>query len=433
MLMETPPSVPEQFTPEAETAHKVIASALADKRNLLTEPEAKQVLAACGIPIVETRIGRDAGEAVRLGEELGFPVALKILSPDISHKSDVGGVMLNLESTEELRSAAEAMLARCRELRPQARLTGFTVQKMVKRGGAHELIAGVSTDPVFGPVILFGQGGTAVETIADKAIALPPLNLNLARELVSRTRIAKLLAGYRDRPPIDHAALHLVLVQLSQLVADIPEVIELDVNPLLADEKGVLALDARIKLAPGPSTGADRFAIRPYPKELEEWIEFQGRLVLLRPIRPEDEPQHNAFLARIEPEDIRYRFFRLLRGLPHSELARLTQIDYDREMAFIATAKTDEGAPETLGVVRAIADPDNTSAEFAILVRSDLKGKGLGRALLKKLVRYCRTRGIKELVGEVLADNRRMIALAARLGFRMGSARDGSMQMRLEL
>jgi acetyltransferase len=431
-LMETPPSMPEQFTPDTETARKIIASALSEERDLLTEPEAKQVLAAYGIPVVDTRIGRDVEEAVRLAQELGFPVALKILSPDISHKSDVGGVMLNLESAEELRSAAKAMLARCRELRPQAQLTGFTVQKMVKRGGAYELIAGVSTDPVFGPVILFGQGGTAVETIADKAIALPPLNLKLARELVSRTRIAKLLAGYRDRAPIDHAALHLALVQLSQLIADIPQVVELDINPLLADEKGVIALDARIKVAPAQGAGTDRFAIRPYANELEEWIEFHGRRVLLRPIRPEDEPQHSAFLARIEPEDIHFRFFRMLRGFPHSELARLTQIDYDREMAFIATAKTVEGAPETLGVVRAIADPDNTSAEFAILVRSDLKGKGLGRTLLEKIVRYCRTRGTKELVGEVLAHNHRMLALASTLGFRVDPPRDGSVRVRPE-
>lgn len=203
---------------------------------------------------------------------------------------------------------------------------------------------------------------------------------------------------------------------------------------LPSNDKGVIALDARIKLARNAGAGAERFAIRPYPKELEEWIEFQGRSrVLLRPIRPEDEPQHNAFLARIDAEDIHFRFFRLLRGFPHSELARLTQIDYDREMAFIATAKAVDGASETLGVVRAIADPDNTTAEFAILVRSDLKAKGLGRVLLEKVVRYCRARGTKELVGEVLANNRRMLALAARLGFRMSTVRDGSVQVRLEL
>jgi acetyltransferase len=266
-------------------------------------------------------------------------------------------------------------------------------------------------------VILFGQGGTAVETIGDKAVELPPLNLALARELVRRTRIARLLAGYRDRPVVDLDALCLALVKVSQLVADLPEVVELDINPLLADGKGIVALDARMRVARTAAAGTDRFAIRPYPAELEQWIEFGGRRVLVRPIRPEDEPQHSELLRRIAASDIQFRFLYARREFGHLELARFTQIDYDREMAFIATAPNNAGITETLGVVRAIADPDNTSAEFAILVRSDLKGKGLGRALLGAIIRYCGDRGTGKLFGEVLSSNAPMLALAASFGF----------------
>jgi acetyltransferase len=322
------------------------------------------------------------------------------------------------------------MFARANQMRPNARLTGFTVQKMVNLNDAHELIAGVSTDSVFGPVILFGQGGTAVEIIADKAIALPPLNLHLARELVSRTRAARLLAGYRDRPAINHYALYRVLVQMSQLISDIPEIVELDINPLLADEKGVIALDSRIKIA--RAQRADRFAIRPYPKELEEPVEFDGRNVLLRPIRPEDEPQLKELLAKSSAEDIHFRFFHALKELPHSQLARFTQIDYDREMAFVAEARRDSER-EILAEVREVTDPDNDRAEFAILVRTDTKGRGLGRILLRKLLEYCRSRGTSEIWGDVLAGNARMLALARDLDFTAGPSENGSVRVALKL
>jgi acetyltransferase len=417
LLLQVPPSVAGEFASDATAARRVIESALDDGRALLSETEAKSVLAAYGVPVVETRTASGIEDAVRIAQALQFPVALKILSPDISHKSDVGGVMLNLETPAEVRAAGEAMLKRCAELRPQARLAGFTVQQMIKRGGAHELILGATTDPVFGPVILFGQGGIAVEAIRDKALALPPLNLALARELVSRTRVARLLAGYRDRPAIDHDALHLVLVRLSQLVSDLPEIAELDINPLLVDDKGVIALDARMRIERTAARGAERFAIRPYPRELEEWGTFDGRRTLVRPIRPEDEPQHRDFLGRVAAEDMHLRFLYAKRGFRDSELARYTQIDYDREMAFIATVENDRGASETLGVVRAITNPDNARAEFAILVRSDMTGKGLGRVLLEKIIRYCRERGTRELVGEVLAGNKRMLAMADSQGF----------------
>lgn len=431
-LMEVPSSIPE-FERRAESARAIIAAAIAEGRALLTELEAKEVLAAYDIPIVPTRIARDVDEARQAAVDIGFPVALKILSVDITHKSDVRGVVLDIGTTNQLSREAEAMLARCKELRPAARIAGFTVQKMIRRDRAHELIAGVTVDPTFGPVALFGQGGTAAEVIDDKAIALLPLNMALAHELVSRTRVWRLLAGFRDRPPIDARALELALVKLSQLATDIAEIVELDINPLLADDHGVIALDARIRLAPAHGAGAERLAIRPYPEELEETIEFEGHKILLRPIRPEDFIQHQAFLARVTPEDMRTRFFHAVRELPGTELARLTQIDYAREMAFIAEVPDESGVPQTLGVARANTDPDNTTAEFAILVRSDLKGRGLGSALLTKLIGYCRKRGTQQLAGEVLAENTRMLQLAAALGFRAEASRAGCVRLVLDL
>jgi len=433
LLRETPASLPAEFAPRPDEARRAIDAALAAGSDRLSEPEAKAVLAAYGIPIVPTRIARDGAEAARLAAEIGFPVALKILSPDVVHKTDVGGVALDLETGAAVLAAAGAMEARLRACAPAARLAGFTVQAMARRPGAFELFAGLGSDAVFGPFVLFGHGGIAVEQIGDRAIALPPLNLNLARELIGRTRVARLLGGFRGVPPVDADALGLALVKLAQVAVDLPEVVELDVNPLLADAKGVLALDARIRIA--RPTELDRLAIRPYPRELEETTSLRnGRAVELRPIRPEDEPAHRAFFARLSPEDVRFRFFNLVREMPHSQLARYTQIDYDREMAFIATAPGPDGAAETLGVVRVVNSPSREAAEFAIQVRTDQKGQGLGHALLEKMVRYCRSRGIAELVGQVLPDNRAMLELAHALGFKSRfSAEDGTVEVRLAL
>lgn len=432
-LLEVPSSIPEDFVPRKDEAFAIIRNALDEGRSLLTEPEAKDVLAAYRIPVVATRIAHDVAEARYHAEALGYPVALKILSPDITHKSDVGGVALDIASPAQLEEAAAHMLDRCRERMPSARLTGFTVQTMVRRSAARELIAGITVDATFGPVILFGQGGIEVEVANDKAIALPPLNTALAAELISRTRVRRLLAAYRNRPPVNMRALELALVQLAQLAVDIAEIAELDINPLLADDRGVIALDARIRVAPASGAAADRLAIRPYPAELEETVEFGGRPVLLRPIRPEDLPQHKEFLSHVTAEDMRTRFFGLVRQLPDIELAYLTQIDYERAMAFIAEARRPDGGRETLGVARAHADPDNITAEFAILVRSDLKGHGLGSLLLAKLLRYCRDRGIRQISGEVLAENVRMLDLARAHGFTVEPLREDLVRVWREL
>jgi acetyltransferase len=284
---------------------------------------------------------------------------------------------------------------------------------------------GVTTDAIFGPIILFGAGGIAVEVIKDRAVALPPMNMKLAGELISRTRISRLLAGYRDRPPAHLDAIKLTLIQISQLIVDLPEIAELDINPLFADHNGVLALDARIRVHPSDQAGPERLAIRPYPKELEERSRLpNGRQITLRPIRPEDEPAHHVFISKLSPEDIRFRFFGLLREIPHSQMARFTQIDYDREMAFIATTTDDAGQPETLGVVRAIADPNNQHAEFAIVVRSDLQRQGLGKQLMQKMIAYVRARGTGELFMQTLRDNTAMQRLARNFGFETRPGQD---------
>jgi acetyltransferase len=282
-------------------------------------------------------------------------------------------------------------------------------------------------------VILFGQGGTAVEVVADRAVALPPLNVPLAHALVQRTRVARLLAGWRDVPPADEPALLGVLVAISQLLADEPRITEIDINPLLADAEGVVALDARVRVSAAAPGGAATFAVRPYPAELEQQLTWQGRTLTVRPIRPEDGPQHLAFFERLDPADVRLRMFYSLRTLEPSQLARFTQIDYEREMAFVATASDAMGQDETLGVVRAICDPDNVEAEFAVTVRSDLKRSGLGRLLMQRIVDYLRSRGTQRLVGTTMQENSGMLALARSLGFSVTPDPADPQTWRLEL
>ncbi|CDG82219.1 bifunctional acetate--CoA ligase family protein/GNAT family N-acetyltransferase [Janthinobacterium agaricidamnosum] len=431
LLMEVPGQLP-QSAPRRARVRDIVAQALAAGQTVLGECRAKEILAAYGIPVAVTRMAADVEEALAVAAQIGYPVALKIHSADLAHKSDVGGVALDLDTPDILRTAAAAMLKRVRRMRPDARLDGFTVQQMARRPHAHELIVGVTTDPVFGPVILVGQGGLAVEVTADHAIGLPPLNTVLARDMISRTRVSKLLAGYRSSPPADIDAVCRTLIQVAQLVADVGELAELDINPLLVDPGGVIALDARIRLQPGNAN--DRLAIRPYPQELEQQVEWQGQQITLRPIRPEDAPQHMELFRALDPEDIRARFFTTMRELSPSQLARLTHIDYDRAMAFIATRANALGQPETLGVVRAVADPDNISAEFAIAVRSRLKGQGLGPILFAKLIAYFRSRGTQQLTGETLSQNKGMQRLVKRAGGAVFPSEDsGTLSLRIQL
>ncbi|WP_062111862.1 bifunctional acetate--CoA ligase family protein/GNAT family N-acetyltransferase [Aureimonas sp. AU40] len=416
LLMQTPPAI-QPGVADGEAARAILARAAEEGRAVLTEPEAKALLAAYGIPVAQTRIARSPEEAARVSEAIGYPVALKILSPDISHKSDVGGVRLELDSPEMVREAAAHMLKLVAERRADARIEGFTVQAMIQRPRAHELILGVDTDAVFGPVLLFGRGGTAVEVIADRAIGLPPLNLPLAHDMIGRTRVSRLLKGYRDRPPADTDAVAATLVKLSQMIADFDEIAELDINPLLADEAGVIALDARVVLRAASGEPRSRFAIRPYPNELEQVAHSRsGSSFFLRPIRPEDEPGIVEMIARSDSEDVRLRFFAPMKRIGHAFAARLTQIDYRREMAFVAT-RAGEPHGDILGVARIVSDPDEEKAEFGIMVRSDQKGRGLGWLLMETILDHASRRGLARVYGEVLAENRAMLAMAEDLGF----------------
>jgi acetyltransferase len=435
LLQQVPPSIPDDFEPHPEQAQAILARAFDQGRTWLTEVEAKNVLAAYAIPVVPTTVVTSPDEAAETAARIGRPVALKILSADITHKSDVGGVMLGLADPWNVHEAARTMLENLRARRPNARVEGLNVQPMVDTRGGQELIIGMIDDALFGPVILFGQGGTAVEVVRDQALALPPLNLHLAHELMRATRVFRLLQGFRDRPAADLDAIALTLVKVAQMVADLDQIAELDINPLLASAEGVVALDARIRIAEPRRRGTDRLAIRPYPKELEQTIALpKGRTFLLRPIRPEDAPAFRRLVEEgTEPEDRRLRFFTVFRTLAPDLCARLTQIDYEREMALVALEPDARAEDPLCGVVRLAADPDRERAEYAILVRSDLKGQGLGTVLMQTLIAYARAQGIGELFGTVLQENRAMLEVVERLGFKSSRQVDDATMVEVRL
>jgi acetyltransferase len=420
-LMQTPPSLPSEVNPDRTAARAVVATACAEGRRWLDPLEVTELLRAYAIPTVTTILAHSPDEAEAAAAPFlhaGQSVVAKILSRDIVHKSDVGGVRLNLTSGA-VRSAVAEIMANAAAARPDAKILGVTLQPMVVRPKARELIVGIADDPTFGPVIVFGHGGTGVEVVNDKALALPPLDMKLARDLIAETRIARLLRGYRDVRPVDLDELALTLVKIAQLAADLPEVRELDINPLLADENGLLALDARVAVAAvepnskGP--GHPRFAVRPYPTEWERHLTLtDGRPILVRPVRPEDEAIYPRFFEHVSAEDIRLRFFSPLRTLSHAFIARLTQIDYARAMAFVAF---DESCNELLGVVRLHSDANYQSGEYAILLRSDLKGLGLGWKLMELIIEYARSEKLQRIEGQVLSENTTMLRMCGELGF----------------
>ncbi|MGH8372780.1 MAG: GNAT family N-acetyltransferase, partial [Gammaproteobacteria bacterium] len=418
LLTQTPPSVPDEFTPDNTSARQIVRTALEQKREWLTEIESKNILAAYGIPTVPTRFATTPAEAATAAQEFNTPIALKIVSPQLTHKSDVGGVALGLSGPDAVKVAAEAMLEHLGKLRPDAALDGFSVQPMVQKKHAYELIAGIVTDAQFGPVILFGQGGTAVELISDKALGLPPLNMNLAHALISGTRIYRLLRGYRGEVAVDLDAIAVTLIKLAQMAAELPQIVELDINPLLADSVGVIALDARIKVRFVATGEESRLAIRPYPKHLDSCLTARdGRQFKLRPIVPEDEPALQHLFSVLTPEEIRMRFHVPMKAFPHTIAARFTQIDYDREMALVLTSQMDVMQAEIHGVVRMSADPDNENAEFALLVQKACANQHLGTQMLQSLVDYARQRGIGTLFGFVLSENQAMRVICRHLGF----------------
>lgn len=442
-LMRTPDSLPRDFVPDRASARAIVATALAEGRTWLDPVAVGGLLAAYGIPSLPLTLAPDADAAAAAGWSIiakGGTVALKLVSPDIVHKSDVGGVRLDLTSEADIREAAAEIVVGVRTLRPDARITGFAVQPMVRVGKQRELIAGLAEDPVFGPVVVFGRGGTAVEIIDDRALGLPPLDLRLAQDLIDRTRVARRLAAYRDVPAVDRHALALVLVKLAQLATDLPEVRELDINPLLSDADGVMALDGRVMVTPEIARAGERprgahhprFAIRSYPVEWERTMVLKGGPIRVRPVRPEDEALFQRFFEQVSAEDLRLRFFAPVRDFNHAFLARLTQLDYARAIAFVA-----QEAPSgpMLGAVRLHADANHVSGEYAILVRSDIKGRGLGYALMRMMIDWARAEGLERIEGTVLRENRPMLAVCRRLGFiaRADAEEAGVMKVELSL
>lgn len=422
MLSETPPKV--EGGVDRSAAMSLIQAALTEGRSALSEPEVKAVLAAYQIPVLESRAATSAEEAKAVAEALPGPYAVKILSPDISHKSDVGGVALNLATPEDVAAEVGRMFTRVRAHAPEAHISGVAVQPMVVRPQARELIAGLTNDPTFGPAILFGWGGVEVEVLADTVMGLPPLNRPLALDMISRTRVARRLSAFRDRSAADIAAVADVLVNLGQLALDFPEIAELDINPLLADSAGVLAVDARIRLDKPRAPPA----IRPYPAELVQKAEIAGLDLLVRPIRPDDEAALTDLIVQSSAEDVHLRFHAALHGLPHTLASRLSQIDYDREMALVA-----EHQGSVVSVARLAADPDGETAEFALFVRNDLQMHGLGGYMLGKLLDYARSRNIRTVWGSVMAQNHKMLTLAHELGFSEGGRSEDALRISLDL
>lgn len=421
LLMRTPPSLPEDMGLDPKAVNSALKDALRRGETVLGEAPSKSILAAYGIKTVPTRTAATPEDVREVAIELlasTKAVALKIRSPDITHKSDVGGVRLDLSTPEDCADAAEAMLSRIKRLKPTARIEGFTVQPMIRKKDAHELFAGVSTDQTFGPLIVFGAGGTGVEVMRDTAEALPPLDLGLAHDLMAQTRVSRLLAGYRDRPAADLDRIAMVLVRLSYLVAEHPEIREIDINPLLADDHDVVALDARIVIADPVLNPRVPMSIRAYPTRWETDFRLGGsQELLIRPIRPDDELRYDDFFKQVTAHDMRMRFFMAAKSLNHATIARLTQIDYGREMAFVAI---DKATGTLLGVARMMAGSDYQKAEFAVLVASHLKGKGLGKRLMQHLIAYARAEGLSELSGTILAENQSMLEFCSRLGFAIG-------------
>ncbi|MBD8109319.1 bifunctional acetate--CoA ligase family protein/GNAT family N-acetyltransferase [Erwinia persicina] len=415
-LRETP-ALPANLTANTADAHRLIHQALQDGATSLDTHEVQPILQAYGLSTLPTWIASDSTEAVHIAGQIGYPVALKLRSPDIPHKSEVQGVMLYLRTPDEVEQAANAIFDRVKMAWPQARIHGLLVQSMANRAGAQELRVVVEQDPLFGPVIMLGEGGVTWHADRQAVIALPPLNMTLARYLVIQAIKQGKIRGRSALHPLDIVGLSQVLVQVSNLIVDCPEIVRLDIHPLLASHEDFTLLDVTLQLAAFHGDAEARLAIRPYPHELEEAVQLKnGQQCLFRPILPEDEPLLQQFIAQVTKEDLYYRYFSEINEFTHDDLANMTQIDYDREMAIVAV-RQHKGQDEIIGVTRAISDADNIDAEFSVLVRSDLKGLGLGRRLLEKMIIYTRQHGLQQLNGITMPNNRGMVTLARKLGF----------------
>ncbi len=420
-LLQAPTPLSKHKEPDVDGARLIIEHAMGERRYTLSSAEAKAVLKAFHIPTSPSINVNSAADALIAAEGVGLPVAMKINSPDITHKSDVGGVRLNIREPRSVRTAFREMIDGVSAQCPDARVSGVTIEPMLDRPHAREIMIGIAHDPVFGPVISFGAGGTAVEIFADSQVALPPLNEYLSRELIRGTRAARFLKRFRNLPEADIAKLTDVLQRISEIACELPEVQELDINPLLVDEDGVIAVDARVVVAP-PKTSTTHYghmAIHPYPPELEtSWQLPDGTDVLVRPIRPEDAEIEQDFVENLSPESKYFRFMQSMDKLTPLMLARFTQIDYDREMALVAVINEHTPNARILGVARYVSNPDRQSCEFALTVADAWQKKGIGRQLMQRLMTVARDRGIEIMEGEVLSQNSKMLRLCENLGFR---------------
>jgi acetyltransferase len=419
LLTQVPAPLGRSSEPDIEGARLIIESVLAEGRELLGTAESKAILHAFAIPVTQSIQCRSANDALVVAETLGYPVVMKINSPDISHKSDVGGVRLNIGSAQAVRITYKEMLEAVHGKYPEARVDGITLEPMYRSRHGRELLVGVIRDPVFGPVITFGAGGVQVEVMRDRAVALPPLNTFLARKAIEQTRIAKLLGEFRDMPAIDMEALVQVLRRVSEMICELPHIRAMDINPLIADADGVIALDARIEVE-RPHLSLDRYshmAIHPYPKHLVSRCQLaDGTDITIRPIRPEDAGIEQSFVKGLSSQSKYFRFMRSLNELTQEMLVRFTQLDYHRELALIAVLEQD-GRETELGVARYIINPDGQSCEFALVVADAWQGKGIGSRLMQALMEAARQRGLNEMNGEILASNHNMLHLMTSLGF----------------
>lgn len=423
LLTETPATTPHQFTPDTERAKALVNAVIDEGRFALTENEAKALLKTYQIPVLDTRLVHSEAEAATVAAELGFPVVMKIVSPDIQHKTDVGGVRLNIRTEIEAQSSYRRIMNAAREARPDAELVGVLVEPMV--GRRHELLIGSKKDPIFGPVIVFGMGGVAVEIFKDLHMGLPPLNMNLAQRIIEETKIYKLLKGYRGMPGVDIPSIQFLLYKFAYLVMDFPEIGEIDINPFVVDEEGGVVLDAKVILDPEVAGKVvkpySHLIISPYPKEYETPFTLRnGQEALLRPIRPEDEPMEAEMFSKFSEETQYFRFFEYIPQVTHTMLVRYTQIDYDREMAIIAELEED-GRKVMAGVVRIVADITRNSAEFAIVIADPWQGQGLGNRLTDYILQIAAEMKVKSIYANILKTNVKMIHILKKRGFRISS------------
>ena len=439
LLQQTPPPLSELAEPDTEGARLLVEGVLAERRKVLTEMESKSLLAAFHIPVTRTMLARSANEAMLIASQLGYPVALKIDSPDIAHKSDVQGVVLGLATAAQVRDHFEEMLTVVKRALPEARINGVTVQPMASRaarGQSREVYVGVTTDDPFGPIITFGTGGTMVELIADRAMELPPLNQFLARRLIERARAAEMLGAWRGAPPADVDALEQILLRVSEMVCALPQLREMDINPIIVDAQGAVAVDARIVVEPaaygavgaGGPQNYPHLAILPYPASHEQqWPLKGGGVYTVRPIHPDDAEMLQAMVRGLSPEARWFRFASHMPELPARMLARYTLIDYDREMALVAVMKerhTAADGSETeseriVGVSRYITNPDGRTCEFSLVVADQMTGRGLGSRLMLSIMDEARAKGLAEIIGLILAENSGMLRLMTSLGFKI--------------